>query len=181
TGEISPDMLKDFGAEYVIVGHSERRKYLNETDELINKKVIAGLNGGLKVILCIGENLAIRRLGIKAVKKFVKNQLQKDLKSITTNYKSQTTNLIIAYEPIWAIGTGKACNPEDALEIIKFIKQALSIKYKYKVSSIKVLYGGSVDGKNVADFIKYKDIDGVLVGGASLKPKEVLEIIKKVG
>ncbi len=181
TGEVSPKMLKSAGVEYVIIGHSERRKYLDETDEMINKKVLVALKIGLKVVLCIGENLAIRKRGINAVKNFIKEQLRKDLKNLSLNSKSSILNskLIIAYEPIWAIGTGKACKSEDALEIIKFIKQTLNSKFL--ILNSKVLYGGSVNGKNITDFVKYKDIDGVLVGGASLKPKEVSEIIKKVG
>ena len=179
TGEISPEMLKNLGVEYVIVGHSERRKYLGETDGMINKKVLAALKAGLKVVLCVGENLIIRKRGIKAAKDFVKNQLQKDLKNLVPSSKFQVPNLIIAYEPIWAIGAGKACKPENALEIIKFIKEKLDTKYK--IQNTKVMYGGSVNGKNVADFVKYRDVDGVLVGNASLKLKEVVEIIKKVG
>lgn len=179
TGEISPKIVKNFGAEYVIIGHSERRKYLGETDEMIDKKVLTALKAGLKVVLCVGENSAIRKRGLKAVKNFIKNQLQKDLKSLASNFKFQISSLIIAYEPIWAIGTGNACKPEDALEMIRFIKEILDTKYK--ILNIKITYGGSVDGGNVSDFIKYKDINGVLVGGASLKPKEVIEIIKKVG
>jgi len=179
TGEISPEMLKNLGVEYVIVGHSERRKYLGETDGMINKKVLAALKAGLKVVLCVGENLIIRKRGIKAAKDFVKNQLQKDLKNLVPSSKFQVPNLIIAYEPIWAIGAGKACKPENALEIIKFIKEKLDTKYK--IQNTKVIYGGSVNGKNVADFVKYRDVDGVLVGNASLKLKEVVEIIKKVG
>ncbi len=165
TGEISPLMLKNMGVEYAIIGHSERRKYLNETDEMINKKVSASLKVGLKVILCVGEDLKIRNRSIKAVKNFVKNQLKKDLKGI------KNKNLIIAYEPIWAIGTGRACPPKDALEMTKFIKIIINTK---------VIYGGSVDSKNIKDFVKYKEIDGALVGGASLKPKEVKRIIKSL-
>ncbi len=178
TGEISPEMLKNLGAEYVIIGHSERRKYLGETDEMINKKIIAALKTGLKVVFCVGENSVIRKRDIKAVKNFIKGQLKKDLEEIS-KLRTQSSNLIIAYEPVWAIGTGKACKPEDALEMVKFIKQIL--KTQNSKLKTRILYGGSVDGENVADFIKYKDIDGVLVGGVSLKPKEVLKIIKKVG
>jgi len=180
TGEISSEMLKNLGVEYVIVGHSERRKYLDEMDGMINKKVLAGLRAGLKVILCVGENLIIHKRGIRAVKDFIKRQLQKDLKSskfLILNSKLRN-HLMIAYEPVWAIGAGKACKPENALEIIKFIKEKLDTKYK--IQNTKVIYGGSVDGKNVADFVKYRDVDGVLVGSASLKLKEVVEIIKKV-
>ncbi|MEE8131537.1 MAG: triose-phosphate isomerase [Candidatus Paceibacterota bacterium] len=171
TGEISAEMLKNLGVEYVIIGHSERRQHLGETDKMINKKVKVALKTGLKVILCVGEDLKIRKKGKKAVEKFVKNQLQKDLKGITKS-------LIVVYEPIWAISTsigGHSITPQDAVEIIKFIKQTLKTKsYKLKAN---VLYGGSVNGKNIKDFIRHKEIDGVLVGGASLKIKEVKKIL----
>lgn len=168
TGEVSPLMLRNLGVKYVIIGHSERRKYLGETDEMINKKVLAALKAGLKVVLCVGENLKTRQRGQKVVENFVRNQLAKDFKG--------TKNLIVAYEPIWAIGTGRACPPEDAREMIKFIKRILTTKYKLRQP--KVIYGGSVDSKNIKDFVKYKEIDGALVGGASLKPKEVKKIIQ---
>ncbi len=168
TGEVSPAMLKNSGAEYVIIGHSERRKYFCETDEMANKKVLAAQRARLKVVLCVGE----RKKGIKEAKGFIKKQLEKDL-------KGAVKNIIIAYEPVWAIGDGDSATPEYALEIIKFIGNFLSSKFH--ASSCKVLYGGSVDGKNAADFVKYKEIDGVLVGGASLNPNEVKKIIEKVG
>lgn len=180
TGEISVKMLKNLGVEYVIVGHSERRRYLGETDEMVNKKVLAALKGGLKVILCVGEGLSIRRAGKKAVEKFIKNQLQKDLKNILLNFKSYILNsrLAVAYEPLWAIGTGHSDTPEDAVEIIKFINKWLNVKcQKLKV---KVLYGGSVDSKNIADFLKHSEIDGALIGHASLKAAEIKKIISKV-
>lgn len=175
TGEISPKMLKNLGVEYVIIGHSERRKYLGETDEMINKKVLAALKAGLKVILCIGEDLSIRKHGKKAVENFIKNQLQKDLKSIS-NQKSAINNLIVAYEPIWAINTGYSDTPEDAAEMIKFIKKILNSKFS--IVNPKVLYGGSVDSKNIGDFLKRPEIDGALIGHASLKAEEVRKIIK---
>lgn len=175
TGEVSAKILKNLGVEYVIIGHSERRKFLGETDEMIDKKVLTGLKAGLKVVLCIGENLSIRRRGKKAVENFIRNQLQKDLKGIY-DLKPKTQNLIIAYEPIWAIGTGHSDTPEDAIEMIKYIKQTLKAK-SYKLKA-KVLYGGSVDGKNIKNFIQLKEIDGVLVGGASVKKDEVRNIIR---
>jgi triosephosphate isomerase len=176
TGEISAKMLKNLGVEYVIIGHSERRKFLGETDEMINKKVLAALKAGLKTILCIGEDLKVKKKGKKAVEKFIKYQLEKDLKNLTQNSKLITQNLIIAYEPVWAIGTGRSDTPEDALGMIKFIKETLKAK-SYKLTA-KVLYGGSVDGKNIKNFVQSKEIDGVLVGGASLKSAEVGKIIK---
>ncbi len=178
TGEVSPAMLKNLGVKYVIIGHSERRQYLKETDEMINKKVSAALKAGLKVILCVGENLATRKRGLETAKNFVKNQLQNDLKGMTKNYKLKARSLIIAYEPVWAIstsGTGKICSPTDALEMVKFIKFILHSKF-YILNS-RVLYGGSVDSKNISDFVKYEDIDGALVGASSLKAEEFKKII----
>ncbi len=181
TGEISPKMLKDLGVDYVIIGHSERRKYLGETDEMINKKVLASLRAGLKVVLCVGEDLLIRKRGLKALKNYVKKQLEKDLKRIQNSKFKIQNSLIVAYEPIWAISTSKSGHsdtPENALEMIKFIKKLL-ITY-YSVLNTKVLYGGSVDSKNIKNFLKYPEIDGALVGGASLKAEEVKKIIKIV-
>jgi len=185
TGEISPTMLKNLGVEYIIIGHSERRKYLDETDEMINKKVSAALKTGLKVVLCVGEpsrararELRIKNAELRKAKIYVKKQLKKDLensKSLILNSKLRN-QLVIAYEPVWAIGTGNPCQPKDALKMIKFIKKFLSVKCQ--VSSVKVLYGGSVDSKNIKNFVKYSEIDGALVGGASLKIKEVKKIIK---
>jgi len=177
TGEISPKMLKNLGVEYVIIGHSERRKSLNETDEMVNKKVLAALKLGLKVILCVGEDLKIREKGKKAVENFIKNQLQKDLRGIE-NYKLKIENLLVAYEPVWALSTNKnghSDTSEDALEMIKFIKDFISVRFK--INGLRVLYGGSVDSKNIKNFIKYDEIDGALVGGASLKIEEVKKII----
>ena len=178
TGEVSAEELKNLGVEYVIVGHSERRKKLNETDVMINKKVLAALKAGLKVILCIGEDLKIRQRGEKAVEKFIGNHLKKDLKRISllvVGHKSLVRNLTIAYEPVWAIGTGYSDSPKDAVEMIKFIK-SLVISHWSLVPL--VLYGGSVSGKNIADFVKYKEIGGFLIGGASLKSADIKQIIK---
>ncbi len=169
TGEISPAMLKNLGVKYVIIGHSERRKWLHETDEMINKKIKAALKAGLKVILCVGEPWPVRKKGLAAAKQFVKAQLKKDLKFLHSNSYILNSRLIVAYEPIWAIGTGRADKPADAVEMSKFIKNLLRVP---------VLYGGSVDGKNAENFLKYKEINGALVGGASLKAGEFNKIIK---
>ncbi len=177
TGEISPQMLKNLGVEYVIIGHSERRQNLNETDEMINKKVLAALKAGLKVILCVGENSVIRKRGKKAAQNFIKNQLQKDLKGIK-NWKLKIENLAVAYEPIWAISTTKKHkleNPQDAIEMSRFIKNFSLSSFHF---SPKVLYGGSVDSKDILDFIKHKEIDGALIGHASIKKEEVKKIVK---
>ncbi len=178
TGEISSAMLKSLGAEYVIVGHSERRINLGETDEMINKKTKAALQAGLKVILCIGENSATRQKGTSAVKKIIEGQLKRDLEGIAKGYKLKAGQLIVAYEPIWAIGTGKPCGPKDAVEITKFIKQTLDSKFL--IHNSRILYGGSVTGKNILDFVKYEEIDGALVGGASLKQNEIRTIIEQI-
>lgn len=175
TGEISPSMLKNMSVKYVIIGHSERRKWQNETDEMINKKMKSALEAGLKVILCVGESIQVRKKGLKSIKDFIKKQIQKDLNKITS-YKIK--NLVIAYEPIWAIGTGNFCKPEDALEIIKFIKSLLDLRFK--IQNSKVLYGGSVNSKNISNFLKHKEIDGVLVGGASVDKKELRLILKNI-
>lgn len=171
TGEISPLMLKSLGAKYVIIGHSERRA-LGETDEIINRKVKAALSAGLKVIFCVGENLAIRRRGMKAVKNFIKQQLSKDLRNIG-NWKLKIENLLVAYEPVWAIGTGKADTPKDTKEVVDYIRSYLN--WKLKIANWKLLYGGSVNAKNAKGFLEVSD--GLLVGGASLQPKEFLKIL----
>jgi triosephosphate isomerase len=135
------------------------------------------LENNLKVILCVGENSNIRKKGIKSVKNFIKSQLQKDLKNIE-NCKLKIENFIVAYEPIWAIGTGNYCNSENALEIIKFIKNFL--KAKSSKLKVKILYGGSVNNKNINNYLKYKEIDGVLVGSASVNQKELNLILKNL-
>jgi len=177
TGEVSWRHLKSLGVKYVIIGHSERRRYLKESDELISKKVEAALKAGLKVVLCVGEDLNIHNEGMESVKIFIKDQLENDL---PLNPKSYILNprLIIAYEPIWAISTetgGKPDTPENAVEMIKFIKGILNSGFN--IMNPKVLYGGSVNVKNASEFLINKEIDGALVGGASLKPKEFRTIV----
>lgn len=174
TGEISPLMLKNAGANYVIIGHSERRQLLKENDKIINKKITAALKAGLKVILCVGEPLSIRKKGLIAVQNFIKNQLRKNLEGI--KFKSLNSRLIIAYEPIWAIGAGTPAKPEDAVQIHKFIKKILNIKPH--TLNPKIIYGGSVNSRNLKFFLKNSEIDGALVGGASLNPKEFKKIVK---
>jgi len=198
TGEISWHQEKHLKVKYVIVGHSERRKYLGETDKMINKKVLAALQAGLKVILCVGEptraaarELRIKNAELRKAKIYIKKQLEKDLKNSkfviprpTSHGRSPggrvnsklRNHLVIAYEPVWAIGTGRSDTPQDALEMIKFIKKFLISHFPLLISP-KVLYGGSVNGKNIKNFIKYKEIDGALVGGASLKKDEIKKII----
>lgn len=175
TGEISPLMLKNLGAEYVIVGHSERRSYLGETDEMISHKIKSVFENRLTPILCVGETAKQREKGSQ--KNIVQEQLRQDLK-YASGVKHQASSLIVAYEPVWAIGTGNYCQPEEALEMIKFIKEILSLNFPK--SDFKVLYGGSVDSNNVANYIRYSEIDGALVGGASIKIKEFQKLINEV-
>ena len=172
TGEISPLMLKDAGCEYVILGHSERRQHFNETDDLINKKVKAALKNKLKPILCIGETLQQRNNN--KTTEIIENQLMNCLNGINEN---EIKNIVIAYEPVWAIGTGKNAAPEQAEEVHKFIRSLLSKKYNKKISdNVRVIYGGSVKPENIKDLMKMKNINGALVGGASLDPKSFAEI-----
>ncbi len=180
TGEISPLMLKNLGAEYVIIGHSERRNYTRESDEMISKKIKSIFENKLTPVLCVGETLEQRAKG--AHKNIVQEQLRRDLACLTQNSKLKTQNFIVAYEPIWAIGTGNYCQPEEALEMIKFIKEiiGLNLSRPSGKENIKVLYGGSVDSKNIANYLKYPEIDGALVGGASLKINEFKKIIDEI-
>jgi len=177
TGEISPKMLKNLGVEYVIVGHSERRRLLNESDAVINKKVLAALSEGLKVILCVGENSSVRDKGEKVIENYIRSQLEKDLKGIES-LKLKIKNLIIAYEPVWAIGTGNNDTPEDAVKVTGFIKKLLDSSFK--INNLFVLYGGSVSSKNINDFLKNKEIDGALVGGASIDKREFPKLLNNI-
>ena len=176
TGEVSWHQLKHCNVSVVILGHSERRRWLKETDEMINKKVLAVLKAGLKVILCVGEPLAVRKKGLSAAKRFVKTQLHKDLKNVPS-FKFHDSRLVIAYEPIWAIGTGRADKPNDTVAMAKFIKRTLAGRFKIQDSRFKILYGGSVNSKNVINFLRHREIDGALVGGASLNAEEFKKII----
>ncbi|MDI6717734.1 MAG: triose-phosphate isomerase [Patescibacteria group bacterium] len=180
TGEISPEMLKNLGVEYVIIGHSERRA-LGETDEIISKKVSESLKEGLKVILCAGESEREFRMedeGLSKAEEFVLRQLEADLINLNFQPSILNTNLIVAYEPVWAIGTNHPDTPEDAVEMIKFIKQFLNSHYF--ISDPKVLYGGSVDSRNIKDFIVKKEIDGALVGHASIEKGEFEKILRSI-
>lgn len=177
TGEISAEMARQFGVDYAIVGHSERRNYFGETDAMVNGKIDAVLRAGLAApIVCVGEPLAIRKKGIAEVKKFVKKQVDGAMEGWLVGKKGGEKRIIFAYEPIWAIGTGKAATPKDAVEVIAYIKKILS--ERYKLEGVRVLYGGSVNGSNMQDFIENDMIDGALVGGASVDKKELKKIIK---
>ncbi|HAW49853.1 TPA: triose-phosphate isomerase [bacterium] len=164
TGEISAGQLIDVGCKYVIVGHSERRQYFEETDEIVNKKVKLALKSGLSPILCVGETEKERREGKE--KEVVERQLQLVLKD--TSYSS----LVIAYEPVWAIGTGNTCNPEDADSMHRFIRSVL------EKEDITILYGGSVNPDNIDSIMKMPNIDGTLVGGASLDVSSFCRIVE---
>ncbi len=165
TGEVSVEILKKFGVGYVILGHSERRA-LGETDEIVNKKVKTALASGLKVILCVGESKETKKKGEVAAKRFISQELRADLSGVK---KIFLKNITVAYEPIWAIGTGVPDKPEDAALMSLFIKKLLPVK---------VLYGGSVNQRNAAKFLKAKELDGALVGTASLNPKEFKKIVE---
>ncbi|MDO4638289.1 MAG: triose-phosphate isomerase [Leptotrichia hongkongensis] len=174
TGEVSPLMLKDLGVEYVILGHSERREYYHETDEIINEKVKSALAHDLKPILCIGEKLEEREAG--TTNDVVKTQITGGLKDVTA---AEMANVVLAYEPVWAIGTGKTATPEQAQEVHAFIRGLLTDLYGKEVAeNVTVQYGGSMNDANAADLIAQTDIDGGLVGGASLIPEKFAVIIK---
>ena len=173
TGEISPKMLNDLNVEYVIIGHSERREYFNETDETANLKIKAALTHDLKPIVCVGETLEQREAGI--TKEFVTGQVRNALKEIT---EDELKKIIIAYEPIWAIGTGKTASKEDANEVCKWIREELRALYGDVADEIIIQYGGSVKSSNAKDLFEMSDIDGGLVGGASLEPEEFSKIVK---
>ncbi|MDD3777271.1 MAG: triose-phosphate isomerase [Actinomycetota bacterium] len=173
TGEISPAMLKAMGINYVILGHSERRQYFKETDQDINKKIKAAFNHGLKPILCIGETLEIREEGRE--QSFVLNQLVQCLEDIKLK---QLLLLTVAYEPIWAIGTGKTATVQDANSMCRDIREKLSSIYgQTAADTVRIQYGGSVKPDNISELMAAADIDGALVGGASLKVDDFLSII----
>jgi triosephosphate isomerase len=173
TAEISADMLKSVGCEYVILGHSERRVIFNESDELINKKIKTALSKELKPIFCIGELLEQREKG--ETMKVVSSQIEKGLEGITPE---QMKNIIIAYEPVWAIGTGKTATPQQAEEVHSFIRELVAKKYSTSVAeNLIIQYGGSVKPDNSGELLSQKDIDGALVGGACLKADSFLSII----
>jgi len=174
TGEISPLMLKNIGVEYVIIGHSERRHILNESDELINKKILSALENNLKPIFCIGETSEERESN--KTEDVVEKQVKEGLKSVANE---QMKNIVIAYEPVWAIGTGKNAAPEQAEAVHLFIRNMLKAMFNEKIAKeTRILYGGSVNPNNIKDLIKEDNIDGALVGGASLDAKSFSELVK---
>lgn len=173
TGEISGDMLSKMGVEYVIIGHSERRAYFAETDETVNKKIKSALLYNLKPIVCVGESLEQRETGI--AKEIITKQTELALEGIDSK---DLEKIIIAYEPIWAIGTGKTATKEDANESIKWIREKIVEKYGQQVADrVIIQYGGSVKSSNAKELFEMSDIDGGLVGGASLDAEEFAKIV----
>ena len=173
TGEISADMLKDLGVKYVIVGHSERRQYFCETDTTVNKKVHAVLNAGMNPIICVGESLEQRELGITM--ELIALQVKSALAGVPAE---KVRKCVIAYEPIWAIGTGKTATAEQAAEVCTFIRTTVRHLYGARIArSVTVQYGGSMKPANAAELLSQPDIDGGLIGGASLKAVDFVEIV----
>ena len=171
TGEISADMLADFGVEYVIIGHSERRQYFGETDESVNKRVKQALAKGLKPIVCVGETLTEREKN--RTKKVLKKQILEGLAGI-----EDFTNVVIAYEPVWAIGTGKTATKEDANDTIGYIRRIIGNTFGKDVSkNLRIQYGGSMKPSNVKELMSMRNIDGGLIGGASLKAADFASIV----
>ncbi|MGN0663194.1 MAG: triose-phosphate isomerase [Faecalibacterium sp.] len=174
TGEISADMLKDLGVEYVIVGHSERRQYFAETDQTVNKRALAALNAGLKTIICVGESLQQREEGV--TEELVRMQTKIALRDVTAE---QMANVIIAYEPVWAIGTGKTATADQAQEVCAQIRKVIGELYGEAVAEATTIqYGGSMNAKNCEELLSKKDVDGGLIGGASLKAQDFGVIVK---
>lgn len=173
TAEVSVDMLKAIGVKYAIVGHSERRQYFGETDEVVNKRALAALEGGITPIICVGELKSEREAGITHA--VVEKQTRLVLANMT---EEQAKTCVIAYEPVWAIGTGLTATKEDAEEVIKFIRSVVSDMYGKKVSNaIRIQYGGSMNPKNAHDLMSMPDIDGGLIGGASLKAPDFAAVV----
>ncbi|MCK9225201.1 MAG: triose-phosphate isomerase [Candidatus Muirbacterium halophilum] len=176
TGEISPLMLKDINIDYVIIGHSERRQYFGETEETVNKRIRKAFEHNIKVILCIGEKLQEREQGITNI--VLEKQLKGDLKELDNN---KVAEIVIAYEPVWAIGTGKSAKTEDAQNACNFIRKTLKDMFGEEIAQkVRIQYGGSVKAENSKEYMSQTDIDGALVGGASLKADSFSKLIKAV-
>lgn len=174
TGEVSADMLKEAGVEYVVIGHSERRTYFGETDQTVNLRSLAALNAGLKAIICVGETLEQRELG------YTETLLKFQTKMALTNVaEAQLENVIIAYEPVWAIGTGVTATADQADEGNGFVREAIAEAYgKEAAEKVTVQYGGSMNAKNAAELVSKVNVDGGLIGGASLKAEDFSIIVK---
>lgn len=170
TGEVSPLMIVDIGCRYVIIGHSERRQYFNETDEVVNKKIVSAKKAGLGVIFCIGESLEERDAG--KTFEVLQREITDGLKGVDDK------DIVVAYEPIWAIGTGKTATSEQAQEAHAYIRERMIFLYDNKADEIRILYGGSVTPDNIGSLMACKDVDGALVGGSSLKVENFIKIVK---
>jgi triosephosphate isomerase len=173
TGEVSPDMLVSAGCKYVIIGHSERRQYFGETDEMVNKKMKAAFKAGLVPVVCVGETLAEREKNITF--KVIERQVRNGVAGLSPE---QAQTLVIAYEPVWAIGTGKTATPQQAEEVHAFIRKIYGEIYGVAAEAIRILYGGSVKPDNVSELMKQPNIDGGLVGGASLEVDSFTKIVR---
>lgn len=174
TGEISPTMLKDVGCEYVIIGHSERRQFFAETNESVNLKTKAALTTDLKPIICVGEQLEDREAG--NTEKIIEDHVSRGIKDLTAE---QMLSCVIAYEPVWAIGTGKTATPKQAQEVHAYIRQLISEAYTDEIANqVRIQYGGSVKPDNAAELMEQPDVDGALVGGASLQAESFAQIVK---
>ncbi|MFT6835361.1 MAG: triosephosphate isomerase [Francisellaceae bacterium] len=172
TGEVSAEMLKNINVDYVLVGHSERRSLFGETDSIVTKKILQALDSGLTAVLCVGESLAEREAGM--VDRVIQEQL-----SAVYNYlpKSLQDNIIVAYEPVWAIGTGLAATPAQVNEVHKKIRKVVSKINPNLENVLRIIYGGSVNSGNAAEIFKLSDVDGGLIGGAALKPNDFNQIV----
>ena len=176
TGEVSPLMLKSLGCKYVIIGHSERRNYFGETDEIINKKIKAALKAKLSPIFCVGESWEEREKG--ETQQVLKSQIEKGLQGVK---KNDIRNLVLAYEPVWAVGTGKACSPSEAQTMGLYSKKIIARLFSPLLAKkIPVIYGGSVNSQNARDYLMGVGIDGLLPGAASLNAREFVAIVKSV-
>ena len=174
TGEISAEMLLDLGCRYVIIGHSERRRYFGETDDTVNKKTHHAMKKGLLPIVCVGESLSEREAG--KANEVIARQLLGAFKGMTAD---EMLKIIIAYEPVWAIGTGKTATPEQAEDVHEFIRRKISTMYSSDIADpLRIQYGGSVTPQNVSSLMAMPDIDGALVGGASLNPESFAALVK---
>lgn len=173
TGEISAEMLKEFGVEYVIIGHSERRQYFGETDKTVNMRLVQALKKQLKPIVCVGETLDERNAGKTEL--VLRTQLEGGLENISAE---DMKNVVIAYEPVWAIGTGVTATAEQANTTIKYIRKLLAKMYTRPVANkVRIQYGGSMNAKNAAELMAMSDIDGGLIGGASLKAEDFSKVV----
>jgi triosephosphate isomerase len=174
TGEISAEMLQEIGVEYVVIGHSERREYFGETDETVNKRTKAAIAAGIVPIVCCGESLETREAG--TTNEFVGGQIKAGLAGLTA---AQVAEIVIAYEPIWAIGTGKTATSDQANEVCKFIRETIAGQFgKEAAEKVRIQYGGSVKPSTIAELMGKSDVDGALVGGASLKADDFSNIVK---